>query len=288
MADIRTVGCLGLLTIDVNQRVRRFPQPNEKVAATETFLDFGGPAANAAATAAGLGSASWLATYAGTMPESSFVRMMMDETGVQLVPLVASSESTLPVSTVVVSEENGDRTVISSHALVPTALEIGGPLPNADILLVDGHYMDAAIEATAKARREGTPVLFDGGSYKEGLSGLLPNVDVAVVSNDFHLPGMSWERLIEFGPKIIARSNGPQPIEVISASQRATVDVPEVPVVDTNGAGDALHGALAHYLAQTDDLSFSSVVCAIRDAAKLASLSCGFNGARGWITQTRG
>src|SRR5690606_27237741 len=47
--------CCGLTTLDVTQVVDRLPEPNEKLTGRELTVAFGGPAANAAATAVALG-----------------------------------------------------------------------------------------------------------------------------------------------------------------------------------------------------------------------------------------
>ena len=41
------VACCGLTTLDVVQCTDRFPAPDEKLQATSTLMEFGGPAANA-------------------------------------------------------------------------------------------------------------------------------------------------------------------------------------------------------------------------------------------------
>jgi sugar/nucleoside kinase (ribokinase family) len=59
------------------------------------------------------------------------------------------------------------------------------------------------------------------------------------------------------------------------------VSVPRVDVVDTLGAGDVLHGALAAWLAVRGT---GDVAGGLAWASRLAADSCAAPGARGWMT----
>jgi sugar/nucleoside kinase (ribokinase family) len=59
---------VGLVTLDVIQRVERFPGPNDKIMATSADVAAGGPATNAAVTFAALGGTATLLTALGTGP----------------------------------------------------------------------------------------------------------------------------------------------------------------------------------------------------------------------------
>lgn len=189
------------------------------------------------------------------------------------------------------------------------------------VVLVDGHHRDLAVAVAAEARRRGIPVVLDGGSWKPGLEHLLAHVDVAVVSADFAVPDAAAvpddaaavpERapvpecvpapehapapaapdplaaVLRLGPTVAARSAGAAPIEVAATDgARALVPVAPVEVVDTLGAGDVLHGALAARLAARAPApvpppDMPDVVAALTWAAGVASASCAAPGARGW------
>ena len=165
-------------------------------------------------------------------------------------------------------------------------------LEGVDAVLVDGHHLDLALPVAAAARAAGVPVLLDGGSWKPGLERLLSLVDIALISEVFQVPpdlgrgtGHPSDDVLatiaSLGPPVVARSRGPQPVEVLTSAGRAEVPVPQVDVVDTLGAGDVLHGALAAWLAVrgTGDLSGG-----LAWAARIAADSCTAPGARGWLT----
>lgn len=283
----------GLVTLDVVQTVDALPRSNHKQVAAALTVDFGGPAANAAATAAALGARAELVTAIGAGPVAWAVRAYLDLAHVRPVDLAPGAELAFGVSTVLV-EPSGLRSVVSTNARdVVLDFEMGvrrfemgvRRVAPADVLLVDGHRMDLCIAMAEAARAAGVPVVFDGGSWKPGTEQLLRFVDVAVVSDDFHPPAGSVEELMRAaGVAAFGQTRGASPWELEVAGVRHLIDVPSVDVVDTLGAGDVLHGALADGLARG---GMSGVVSAARFASRVASLSCTAPGARGWVSQAR-
>ena len=270
MTPLPTVLACGLATLDVTQVVDRVPGPDEKVVARSLAVAAGGPALNAAVTAARLGCAATLLTRVGAGGPAAAVRAELDAEGVTLLD-AADDAWTLPVSTVLVTGATGERAVVSTNA---SALAASGPAavpwPEGTVaVLVDGHHLDLALGAAAAARAAGVPVLLDGGSWKPGLEALLALVDVAVLSADLRLPGGPQGALdddgvdallagvADLGPAVVARSSGPGPVDVLVRScgreRRGRVEVQQVDddaVVDTLGAGDVLHGAALAGLAR--------------------------------------
>jgi sugar/nucleoside kinase (ribokinase family) len=135
------------------------------------------------------------------------------------------------------------------------------------------------------ARARGIPVVFDGGSWKAGTEELLKHIDSAICSADFMPPGCSTgddaiKHLQERGVVNIAITNGAEPICFVSGNTSGAISVRKVPLVDTMGAGDILHGAFCHYFSMG-----SSFVDALREAAQIATDSCRFRGTRAWMTR---
>ena len=119
-------------------------------------------------------------------------------------------------------------------------------------VLVDGHHLPLCREIAHRARRRGVPVVLDGGSWKPGLEDLLPGIDMAVVSASFHTPsGDGLDAILRYGPSFAARSNGAGAVSWRARDgSSGSIDPPKVAVVDTLGAGDILHGAIATRLAE--------------------------------------
>ena len=299
----RVVAC-GLATLDVVQRVAAVPGPNDKIVARGLLVESGGPAANAAVMAVALGVGARLVTRVGGGPLGRLVAADLAALGVEVMDL-AGPDDAPALSTVLVTEGTGERAVVSVNATtaagrVPTGAEVAAALAGATAVLVDGHHLDLAVPVAATARCLGIPVLLDGGSWKPGLGALLTHVDVAVVSADFAVPadarpggggaGDVLADVASFGPRVVARSAGAGPIEVLTGAGRATVPVPAVTVVDTLGAGDVLHGALAAWLATRGMGGGADTRGAgpgpmpgLAFAAEVASASCASEGARGWL-----
>lgn len=284
---MRVVAC-GLTTLDLTQEVEALPGANQKVIARTTRLDVGGPAANAARAAAALGSEVTLITALGA-PDGpgQMARQILHDAGVQVVDLSRDDEAAaLPVSTALVTPD-GQRAVASTNATALTAWrEVDpGEVWSAKALLVDGHLQAQQRHLAAAARAAQVPVILDGGSWKDGLEVLLERVDFAVLSGDFtvpdalaqHWPGDTLEVVAAMGPQWVAQSHGGQPIEVRGPAKRCQVDVEQVEAIDTLGAGDVLHGALAHWVA-----AGKPMVEALSEASRVASRSVRYRGAMGW------
>ncbi len=295
----RVLAC-GVAVLDVQQTVERLPGPDEKLVADSLLVASGGPAANAAVTAAALGVDARLLTRIGSSPLGRLISADLVAHCVDVVDHAGEFDQPA-ASTVLVTRGTGQRAVVSVNASRrgSASLEGGslvadwapGLVDGIDAVLVDGHHLDLALPLAAAAHAAEIPVLLDGGSWKSGLERLLALVDIAVISAVLQVPadlGGSARRPADdvlaavsaLGPPVVARSRGPLPIDVLTSAGRAEVPVPHVDVTDTLGAGDVLHGALLAWLAVrgTGDL-----LGGLAWAARIAADSCTAAGARGWL-----
>jgi sugar/nucleoside kinase (ribokinase family) len=156
------------------------------------------------------------------------------------------------------------------------------------VVELDGHHLMVARAAAERAAEAGRVILFDGGSWKPGTAELLPYLDVAVCSADFHPPGVSGHAdtlkfLLDRGVRFAAISNGPEPIIWRTLDDNGETPVPAVKVADTLGAGDVLHGALANALTDNPALTTNFFVRALMVSADVAASSCASFGTRGWM-----
>jgi sugar/nucleoside kinase (ribokinase family) len=286
--------------LDVQQTVDRLPGPDEKLVASDLLVASGGPAANAAVTAAALGVGARLVTRIGASPLGTLISADLAAHGVDVVDRAGPLDQPT-VSTVLVTRGTGQRAVVSVNASQHRATPPdGGPdaadwapalVDGVDAVLVDGHHLDLALRLAEAARAAGVPVLLDGGSWKPALERLLALVDIALVSAVFRVPadlaggtGHPEDDVLatvrSLGPPMVARSRGPLPIDVLTRAGRAEVPVPHVEVVDTLGAGDVLHGALSAWLAVRGTGALQE---GLAWAARIAADSCTAAGARGWL-----
>ncbi|MBT1093180.1 PfkB family carbohydrate kinase [Streptomyces sp. Tu102] len=282
---------VGLCTLDVIQLVDHVPGPDEKLTAREQTVAAGGPAANASVTFAHLGGTARLLTAIGSHPLALAVTADLDRAGVTVSDLAAHTIDPPAVSSIMVTASTGQRAVASTnataHRLAPPD-DLDALVAACDIVQFDGHHMELATATARAARAAGRVTVLDAGSWKPGTPDLLPWIDVAVCSADFHPPGTSSPTdtlrfLRRQGVRWTAVTQGGQPIEWAGPDGGGTVEVPTVPVADTLGAGDILHGALTHHLASERKLSAEGFVRSLRAAALVASRACASFGTRAWM-----
>lgn len=263
------VVCVGLTTLDFVQAVDALPAPNQKIVSKHLWFDVGGPAANAARVAARLGCRVRLVTALGGGALAELAMAHLD--GIDVIDIAAATHQ-LPVSTILVTPDGG-RAVVSRNAaaLTQPRLPSSAVLDGAEVVLHDGHLLDASVALATQP----VPIhVLDGGSWKPGLQILLPRLDIAVVSADFALPGHDPEQsltdLAGYGIPRLARSRGAQPVQAVIGEFSREFEVPAVEVVDTTGAGDVLHGALIAHLAHGRDFT-ASLQLAIDQASRSVS-----------------
>ncbi|MCL8016188.1 PfkB family carbohydrate kinase [Streptomyces sp. AS02] len=282
---------VGLCTLDVIQLVDHVPAPDEKLTAHEQTVAAGGPAANAAVTFAHLGGAARLLTAIGSHPLALAVTADLDRAGVTVSDLAPHSADPPAVSSIMVTASSGQRAVASTnaagHRLAPPD-DLGALVAACDIVQLDGHHMELATATALAARTAGRLTVLDAGSWKPGTQNLLPAIDVAVCSADFHPPDTRTSSdtlrfLQQHGVTWTAITRGGQPIVWAGPGGSGTVEVPTVTVADTLGAGDILHGALTYHLAAQRQLTAQGFVQALHAASLVASRACASFGTRAWM-----
>jgi sugar/nucleoside kinase (ribokinase family) len=298
---------VGLTTLDVVHRAATPPGRNQKITATRQDVAAGGPAANAAVTAAALGARAVLITALGQSPVAAAARADLTAHGVEILD-VADPGFELAVSAVLVDEGTGERSVVSpdgalAHAPAPTASALAA-LPRPDAVLFDGHHPEIARAVLAFVAPEGTTaepghelqagsrqpsvvprrplVVLDGGRWRPIFADLLPRADVAALSDDFRVPAAAdaAAAVLATGAGAVVVTHGPAPIEWHTAGGGSgTVPVPATDARDTLGAGDAFHGALTAALATGKPLP-----AAITRAAAVATARVAVIGPRTWLS----
>lgn len=287
---VRSAVFLGLATVDLIYAVESVPCENEKCVAQRQEITCGGPAANAATTCAFLGGDTTLVSSVGTHPLADVIRHELEHFRVSLRDLAASSSEAPPVSSILVSQGTGARTVISGHATrtqVPSEAFDISALKNADLLLVDGHQMACSIKAAASARAQTIPVVFDGGSWKDRTDELLTHTRIAICSETFRPPGTKatldvLEYLLGHGPDTAVITQGAGPIIWATHQKKGELSPPPVAAIDTLGAGDIFHGAFCFRL-----VSGGGFLESLTFAAEVAAYSCRFFGTRSWMDAWR-
>ena len=276
---------LGLATLDLIYLAQQPPGENQKVVASDCTIVAGGPATNAAVTFSYLGNAAILAGVLGSHAIAQLIRADLAEYNVKIIDLAPGRSHSPPVSSIIVTEGTGERSVISINA---TKSQVDSQAINPDILtvvnivLIDGHQIPASQEIAQLAKLKNIPIVLDGGSWKPGLEEILPFIEWAVCSDNFYPPNCYnsdevFAYLLAAGIPNIAITRGEKPILYLSNGTYGNLEVPQIQATDTLGAGDIFHGAFCHYILQN---KFTDTLTA---ATKIASHSCQFFGTRAWM-----
>lgn len=270
--------CVGLATVDLVYEVPAIPGADEKAQATGLTIAAGGPAANAAVTAAALGADVTLVTAVGAHPLGVLVRDELRDRGIDLVDVDPGNPGPPPVSSVIVRGSTGERTIVSRNAGDRAVRVPGKGLPDAGLTLVDGHHPALAVVAARAARR----LLVDAGSWRPVFREIFPYAEVVACSAAFRHPDASVPGDAATASAIraphVAVTHGAGPVSWFSAGASGQVRVPPVPAVDTAGAGDAFHGALAVALADGEELTV-----ALASAVRVAGVRVVHHGPRAWL-----
>jgi sugar/nucleoside kinase (ribokinase family) len=279
---------VGATTIDIQYLVDTFPSPNSKMFATQFGMSTGGPATNAAITFSYLGGQSHLLSAIGNHPFTHFMNDELERYRVSSKGMTPASHNTPPVSSIISTPGQGHRAVVTwASRKIPNSTDVmaGMSLEEFDVVLVDGFYMDVCQAAARQAKEAAVPVVLDGGSWKDGVDSLLPHVDIAICSENFYPPGLASQTsalryLRDRGIEHAAITQGERPIIYSSIDGEGEITIDAVDVVDTLGAGDIFHGAFCYYYAKR-----KAFIAALKDAARIATLSCQSFGTRAWMQE---
>ncbi|MGF1586572.1 MAG: PfkB family carbohydrate kinase [Bacteroidales bacterium] len=279
---------IGLSTIDHTYLLDSFPRENTKIFAKQYLRQFGGPALNAAVTFNNLsGAGTRLISYFGTSGSMSMAKdELMSDYNLEIVDLIKSNEYQVPESSVFSCSISGTRTIVNpprrdydfKKDMSFENLNLG----EASVILLDGFAFSEQIKAELiEARKGGTIIVFDGGSWKNETLSILDTVDIAICSSRFLMPGHDIDQtislMIDKGVDFIAITDNDKDIAVYEGSKMTKIPVPQINAIDTLGAGDVLHGAFCYYLNEGFDRKE-----ALKRAAQIASRSCCYFGTHTW------
>ena len=277
---------VGITTLDIQYLVKDYPKSNIKTRSEDFKISTGGPATNAAVTFSFLGGTSHLWSVIGNHSFTQFFLDDLEKWNIRVKDLSTELTELPSVSSIITSGSSGHRSIVYSKIspdIFPEdyLTEVDKVMFN--IILVDGMNMKASIEVAKYGKRKNIPVVLDGGSWKTKMELLLPYITIALCSEDFYLPGINDNKLVlkylkEHEIPFGAISRGQQSIFYYDKYETGEIPVKSVNVMDTLGAGDVLHGAFCYFY-----LKLKNFRKALEKAAEIASRSCEFFGARGWM-----
>ncbi len=276
MTDIVGIGanvCDTLLTVPF------FPKEDTKLKASATVQSGGGPCATGLVAAAKLGAKC---SYIGTLTDDGagvFLKGDLEKYEVSTKLTEIKKGFISFASTILLSEETASRTCIFDRGNIPHTVLSDcqkKAIADAEILMVDGNDLSAAIDGAKVARENGTKVLYDAGGLYEGIEELLKLTDILIPSEEFALGHTKCDNaedaakklFEEFSPEVVVITQGKNGGVIFDGKEIKKYSAFLVDAVDSNGSGDVFHGAYAFSLVQGYDYEksaiFSSAVSAIK------------------------
>lgn len=258
---------------------KEYPTEDTKLRAADLKVSGGGPCATGLCAAAKLGADT---SYIGVLSDDAsglFLASDMKKYGVSTEDAEVKSGFVSFSSFILLNTQNASRTCVFHKGTIPP-LELNEKqiesIKRADLLLIDGNEMQAAIAASKIAKENGTKILYDAGGLYDGVENLLPYADILIPSEEFaeaHTGTDNAEdaakKLFEmYSPEVVVVTCGK--IGGIIYDGKQAVNYPSFPVntVDSNGAGDVFHGAysfaVTHGLDYLNAAIFSSAVSALK------------------------
>ena len=274
----RIVG-IGACVMDTLITVPHYPTEDTKLRASASKPAGGGPVATGLVAAAKLGAET---AYVGVLSDDSagdFLLADFQKYGVSTEQVKVESGYRSFTSVIWLSEESASRTcVFDKGNLPPLALneQQRTAIANADLLMVDGNELDAAVEAAQIARKSGTRVLYDCGGLYPNVDRLLALTDIMIPSEEFALGHTGCKTAEEaaaalyerYRPEVVVITQGKRGGILYDGKAVRSYPIYPAHVVDSNGSGDVFHGAFAAAVTRGFDFEtcchFSSAVSAIK------------------------
>lgn len=281
------IACIGIAVQDRLYYVEKLPHDGGKYVAQDYKEIGGGPAATAAVAVAKLGAQVDFIGRLGNDAAGKTMRDELEAAGVNtsLTKMFSNARSS---QSAVLVDKAGERIIInhpSPDLLVESDWMHTIDFSQYDMVLADVRWHEGAEYAFTKARAVGVPTLLDADTTPQSILPLVKLADHAVFSE----PGLA---------RMTAENDSTKALTLAAAQTSGTVYVTRgksgcfwlehqqlqhqagfsVEVVDTTGAGDVFHGALAFALAEKQPITQ-----AVRFANAVAALKCTQPGGRAGI-----
>ena len=276
--------CAGVAVLDEVFRVREFPTPDTKAAASEFLTIGGGCAANAAIAMARLGGKVRFAAPLGGPAGSDVIGDRLVEglarEGVDCVGCVRVPGARTPVSAIFI-DARGDRTIATyrDHRLDASMPDDPNRLvAGMDAVLVDNCFPDFVAPICRAALIHQIPVVLDADKPTDDRHPLFGAATHVIFSTECLRATARTDDLAaglahmgKFTNAFLAVTNGPHPVLWRDCGRGTIRETPvfAIKTVDTLGAGDVFHGAFALALVEGRE-----VEDALRFAASAAGLKC--------------
>ena len=277
---------IGANVFDTLFRLDAFPTEDTKQGALSVTESGGGPCGSGLVAAAKLGAHC---AYLGNCSDDSAGAFLVEDFrryGVDTTLMIPVANTQAFRSCIWLSDARASRTCVFHRGTVPPTVidpARAEAIRQADILMVDGNDLNAAVAGAQIARESGTLVLYDAGGRYPNVERLLELTDILIPSEEFALghTGCSnaeaaAKTLYEtYHPRVVVITRGKEGGVLYDGKTLTHYTAFPVEAVDTNGSGDVFHGAFAFGLTH----GYSYEQCCLF-ASAVSALKCTRVGAR--------
>lgn len=270
---------IGANVFDTLYNIPTYPTEDTKMRATASKTAGGGPVATGLVAASKLGED---AAYIGVLTDDNggkFLKEDFVKYGVNTDFIEIKSGYRSFASILWLCADTATRTCVFDKGDVPSLVlneTQKQAIRDAEILMVDGNEMDAAVEGAKIAKDSGTKVLYDCGGLYDGVEKLLALTDIMIPSEEFSLGHTGCKTAEEaakklyeiYNPEIVVITQGKKGGIIYDGKEIISYPIYPAKVVDSNGSGDVFHGAFAAAVSKEYDYlkccHFSSAVSALK------------------------
>lgn len=270
---------IGANVFDTLYNIPTYPTEDTKTRATASKTAGGGPVATGLVAAQKLGEET---AYIGVLSDDNggkFLKEDFEKYGVETGLIEVKSGYRSFASVLWLCADTATRTcVFDKGDLPPLVLNDAQKqaVKEAQLLMVDGNEMDAAVEAAKIAKENGAKVLYDCGGLYDGVEKLLALTDIMIPSEEFSLGHTGCKtaedaakKLYEtYKPEVVVITQGKKGGIIYDGEKIVAYPIYPAKVVDSNGSGDVFHGAFAAAVVKEYDYlkccHFGSAVSAIK------------------------
>ena len=282
--DVLVIGrsCLDIIAV-----VNQFPRENQKLPLEFRLTEGGGQGGTASCCIARLGGRAAYVGKLGDDEEGRFClkRLTDFDVATDYVEIVKGGKT--PVAYVFITAGSGARSIIYERNALPKITiepQLEALATRTGVVLLDPEvtYLGGRLKRAAGSK---VKIIYDSERWREGIEDIMASADYFVPSSEFlaaeqlHLHDMPLEQAIIKLDKLVAGNlivtHGEKGAYYVSGDTLYHVAVPAVTAVDTVGAGDNFHAALALALSRGFDLHR-----AVKFSVAVASLSCREYGGR--------
>ncbi len=277
---------IGACVLDTLITIPNFPPEDTKLRATSTKLVGGGPTATGVVAVSKLGIESEFIGVLSEDSSGSYLKGDFEKYGVKTENIDFLPDYRAFTSCIWLNAEKGTRTCVFDKGNLP-ALTLNEKkieaIKNAEVLMVDGNEIAAAIEAAKIAKANGTKVLYDCGGLYDGVADLLALTDIMIPSEEFAMghtgekdAASAAKKLYElYHPDYVVVTRGKEGGLLFDGNTVTEYPIYPADVVDSNGSGDVFHGAFASAVVR----GFSPIKCC-HFSSCVSALKCMGVGAR--------